>query len=240
MKNAQATAPRVPGRRLWRLALGELGFAARYGIIPLYGLLTVVYLLMLSVTPPQSRGTAGGVIILTDPAAMGLFFMGAMVLLEKSQQVHCALAASPVRPWEYAVGKAVPLTAVGLCVALPLAAFAQMPLWGVALATVLGSFLFSMLGILVATNSDSLNRFLIYSIPVEIVAFVPAMFYWFGSSRSPLWLLHPCAAALALMTRDTGLWLWATLSLLVWNIAVFPLCRRAVERYFIRLGGVRL
>ena len=240
MKNAQATVPRAPGRRLWRLTLGELGFAARYGIIPLYGLLTVVYLLMLSVTPTASRSLTGGIVILTDPAAMGLFFMGAMVLLEKSQQVHCALAASPVRPWEYAVGKVLPLMVVGLCVALPLAAFAEMPLLGVALATVLGSFLFSMLGIVLATASASLNRFLIYSMPVEIVAFVPATFYWFSSLQSPVWLLHPCVAALALMKPDTGLWLWAVLSLLVWNIAVFPLCRRAVARYFIRLGGGRL
>lgn len=230
----------APLTRLLSLTRAEFGFAARYGILPLYGLLTVIYLVMLSVTAESARATAGGVIILTDPAAMGLFFMGAMVLLEKSQRVNCALAVSPVRAEEYIIAKVLALMGVGLLAGLIVGRYAGISAWGILLSVGLGSVLFSLLGIIVACASVSLNQFLILSMPVEIIAFIPAMFYWFGSARSPVWLLHPAVAAIALLGADRGVWLPASLSLLVWNALVFVLCRRAVQRYFEALGGGKL
>ena len=227
-------------RRLWRLTLGELRFAYRYGILALYGLITAIYLLLLLWSAPASRPLSGGVIILTDPAAMGLFFMGAMVLLEKSQRVNCALAVSPVRVDEYIAAKAIALGGVGLAVALAVGAVAGNPPVGVLLSVGLGSALFTMLGMMVACESGSLNQFLLLSVPVEIAVFIPALFYWFGGITSPLWLLTPGVAAIALLSADTGLWLPAALSLAVWDIAAYLLCRRVVRRYFIKLGGGRL
>jgi fluoroquinolone transport system permease protein len=238
--SAQEERRRSSCRRLGRLALGELCFAWKYGIIPLYALLAVIYLLLLSAIAPGARFSAGGGIIFTDPAAMGLFFMGAMVLLEKSQRVNCALAVSPVRVWEYITAKAFALMAVGLAVALTIVAAAGMNLAGTALSVMLGSVLFTLLGMIVACGSDSLNRFLILTIPIELVAFTPALFYWFGSVHSPLWLLHPGVATVALLAEPTALWLPAVASLLAWDALAFWLCHRTVERYFIRLGGGRL
>lgn len=238
--SAQAEHKRASCRRLGRLALGELRFAWKYGIIPLYALLMAVYLLLLSATAASARFSAAGVIIFTDPAAMGLFFMGAMVLLEKSQRVNCALAVSPVRVWEYIAAKAFALMAVGLAVALAIGIAAGMNLAGTALSVLLSSVLFTLLGMIAACGSDSLNRFLILTIPIELVAFIPALFYWFGSIQSPLWLLHPGVATVALLAESTSLWPPAAASLLAWDALAFWLCRRTVERYFIGLGGGRL
>ncbi len=227
-------------RRLYALTVGELRFAAKYGIVALYGLLTVIYILLLLWSSPEVRPLSGGVIILTDPAAMGLFFMGAMVLLEKSQRVNCALAVSPVRAGEYIAAKALALYILGLAVALVVAAAAGNPPWGVVLSVTLSSLLFTMLGMAIACKSSSLNVFLLLSVPVEIVAFVPALFYWFHGITSPLWLLMPGVAAIVLLGADTGLWLPATLSLLIWNAGVYLLCRRVVKAYFAGLGGGRV
>jgi fluoroquinolone transport system permease protein len=232
--HAQAVSAR---RRLYALTAGELRFAAKYGILALYGLITVIYILLLLWSAPATRPLSGGVIILIDPAAMGLFFMGAMVLLEKSQRVNCALAVSPVHAGEYIAAKALALYGLGLLVALIVAAVAGNPPWGVVLSVTLSSLLFTMLGMMLACKSDSLNVFLLLSVPVEIVAFVPAMFYWFHGITSPLWLLTPGVAAIVLLGADTGLWLPAALSLLVWNAGVYLLCRRVVAAYFAGLGG---
>jgi fluoroquinolone transport system permease protein len=43
--------------------------------------------------------------IFSDPAAMGLYFMGAIVLFEKSERVLSAIAVSPVKPREYVLSK---------------------------------------------------------------------------------------------------------------------------------------
>ncbi|HPS81371.1 MAG TPA: hypothetical protein PLP25_05890, partial [Candidatus Limiplasma sp.] len=58
-------------RRLCRLMAGELRFLAKYGILPLYLLLTVLYLALLAAVPAQARADTAAIVILTDPAAMG-------------------------------------------------------------------------------------------------------------------------------------------------------------------------
>ena len=242
---ARGATERVPAtgarlRRISRLTAGELRFALRYGILPLYLLITVIYLLLLSVTAPQARAQAGGVIILTDPAAMGLFFMGAMVLLEKSQRVNCALAVTPVRPGEYVLAKTFALTLVGLGVGLVVAAAAGIDLLGAGISVLLSALLFSFLGMMAAFWSESLNQFLILSIPIEIAGFLPPMFYWFGSLTAPLWLLHPGVAAMALFRDAREFWLPAALSLLVWDGIAYVACRKMAARYFTKLGGGRL
>jgi len=227
-------------RRLLRLTLGELRFTVQYGILPLYGLLMVIYLVLLAVMPAPARANAAATVILTDPAAMGLFFMGAMVMLEKSQRVHNALAVSPVRVWEYITAKAVALMGIGLVVGLVVGAYAGLPLLGVLLSVLLGSILFSLLGMVVATRSISLNQFLIFSVPFELVTFTPALLYWFHAVQSPLWLAHPGVAVMALFNRDPSLWPWAVLSLIVWDGLSMLWARRAAQRYFSEIGGGRL
>jgi fluoroquinolone transport system permease protein len=240
MSSLLANGARAARRRVRMLTLGELRFTARYGILAVYGIISVIYLLLLLWIDPAVRPLSGGVIILTDPAAMGLFFMGAMVLLEKSQQVNCALAVSPVRAGEYIAAKVLALGALGLLVALVVGAVAGNPPVGIVLSVALGSPLFTMLGMMVACRSKSLNQFLLLSVPVETVVFLPALFYWFGGVSSPLWLLTPGVAGIVLLGGDTGLWLPAALSLLVWDAGVYLLCRREVKAYFVRLGGGKL
>lgn len=235
-----ATGNRGTMRRLLALIAGELRFSARYGILALYGLLVILYILLLSATAAAARPSAAGVVILTDPAAMGLFFMGAMILLEKSQRVNCAMAVSPVRVWEYIFAKAFTLMAIGLLVALAVGAYAGLSLTGVCLSVIPASTLFTMLGMMVASRSDSLNRFLLLSIPVELVAFVPAMFYWFGGLSGSLWIIHPGVAALVPLSPDTAHWGVAFASLVFWNIVVYPFCLAEVRRNLRQLGGGRL
>ena len=43
--------------------------------------------------------------VISDPAAMGLFFMGAVILPEKSQRVTSFFAVSPLKAWEYVGAK---------------------------------------------------------------------------------------------------------------------------------------
>ena len=229
--------PRGNLRRFGRLARAELGFAARYGILPLYGVIAVIYVALLSAVAPEARPSAGGVIALTDPAAMGLFFMGAIILLEKSQRVHWALAASLVRVGEYVAAKVLALLCAGLPVGLLVAVYAGLPLGSSALSLALSSTLFTLLGLWLAAESGSLNQFLLLTIPVELVAFVPAMFYWYGALTSPLWLLNPGVATLALFTQPAARWPAAALSLLCWNAVAYGFCRRAVGKFLNRLGG---
>lgn len=64
--------------RAWRLTVGDIRFQWKYGFYAVYAIFTAVYLLALSVVPISARRVVAAVMIFTDPAAMGLFFMGAI------------------------------------------------------------------------------------------------------------------------------------------------------------------
>lgn len=127
--------------RLKNLILGEFRFLWKYGIIVLYGVFTIIYLCLLAAIPESARQTTSAILIFTDPAAMGLFFMGAVVLLEKSQRVESSLGVSPIKIREYIIAKISPIMAVGCVVAIILSLYANMfsvlTIVGVALSSAL-------------------------------------------------------------------------------------------------------
>lgn len=226
--------------RFLRLFLGDTRFQVRYGFYLLYALLTLVYLLLLSLVPVESKAVVAAILIFSDPAAMGLFFMGAIVLLEKSQHVQASLAVSPVKLWEYILSKGISLSVIGCIVSLVLACMAGMSdLFLLFVGVFSSSMLFSFCGLFTAMRTDTLNGFMLASVPFEILIFIPAMLNLFGVVRSPWTLLHPGVAAIALIggLDDMGLKLLCILSLAIWNVLAFLLCHRAVGKGFARIWG---
>ena len=145
------------------LILWEMRLQRKYGFYAVYALLSVFYILVLYVLPAAWRPMAGAVMIVSDPQRWACFFMGAIVLLEKSQRVLPALAVSPVRCREYLVAKLVSLGGISLLVALVLAIAAGVrPLWPVLVGTALLSAVFTLAGVLVATKMPTLNSFLLH------------------------------------------------------------------------------
>lgn len=175
--------------RLRILFSSDMRFQARYGFYFLYAVLTAIYAAVLFALPEGWREKAAAILIFSDPAAMGLFFMGAIVLLEKTQHTPCALAVSPVRPMEYIIAKAGSLSVVSLIVAAVLALLAgvnHLPL--VLSGTLMSNAIFTLLGIVTASRITSLNQFILWTAPVEAVCFVPAILHLF--KITPSWLRH--------------------------------------------------
>ena len=167
--------------RLKTMILWDVRSQMKYGFYFLYGILTVLYLGILYVMPASWRQPAAVLLILSDPGAMGLFFMGAIVLLEKSQRIPYAFAVSPVLASEYIAAKAASLCFITLIVAFVLAAAAGMEHLGlVAAGTAFCSVMFTLLGIITAAKIHSLNQFILWTVPVEAAAFAPAVLYLFG------------------------------------------------------------
>lgn len=129
-----------------------------------------------------------------------MFFMGAVILLEKSQRVLQSLAVSPVKTEEYILSKILSLgavsTAVGLAVDIIVGGY---PLLFISIGTFLGSLLFSLIGIIIATKASSLNSFLLLSTPIMLFLMLPPIFEVFGFSY--FWFnLHPGNIVLRLIT----------------------------------------
>ncbi|MDL2276353.1 ABC transporter permease, partial [Breznakia sp. OttesenSCG-928-G09] len=188
--------------RFIKLLLGDMRFQIKYGFYFLYMVFSVVYIMLLLIFPEAWREKAASMMIYSDPAALGLFFMGAIVLLEKSERVLNALAVSPVTTIEYILSKVLSLAAISMLVSLVLAVVAginHIPM--LLLSVAFTSGIFTLLGLIIATKINSLNGYLMATVPLEILCFVPPLIYLFH----PVDILRyfPLSSSMVLITRST-------------------------------------
>ena len=97
---------------------GDIRFQIKYGFYLLYFIMIILYMILLSMLSGDIKDIVTAVCVYSDPAAMGMFFMGAMVLLEKSQRIISSLAVSPMTPAEYIAGKVLSIGLISEIVGL--------------------------------------------------------------------------------------------------------------------------
>ena len=216
---------------------GDIRFQYKYGFYGLYLLFSLLYLGLLFSIPESWREKAAVLLVFSDPAAMGLYFMGAIVLFEKSERVINSLAVSPVTFREYTVSKlfsiAVISTAAGLLIGIVGGGVRMNGFFVIAIFS--GSCLFSAIGLLIASQTATLNAFILATVPVELLINLPAIFYLFGWKKS--WLLaHPGAAIIELCTAGAHPCI-ALFFLLLWSFAAgFAACCSS-QKMFRAVGG---
>jgi fluoroquinolone transport system permease protein len=91
------------------LARHDTRLQYRYGIYAAYAFVVGFYALVLTLGRGALPAWAIALVIYTDPAAVGFFFLGALMMLEKAEGVRTALAASPATAAQNLAGKIVTL-----------------------------------------------------------------------------------------------------------------------------------
>jgi len=226
--------------RLKNLIIGDVKFQIKYGFYFIYLILTILYVCLIFALPENIKEKAATVMIFTDPAAMGMFFMGAIILLEKSQRVLNSLVVSPIKVWEYIVSKCISLGLISTIVAVIIALFSgNNNLFLVVIGTFFGSVLFTLLGIIVGAKVSSLNQFILATVPFEIVCFIPPLFYYFGYKKAFL-IAHPGVVIINLISNTTTN-IFASLFVLIACIALlFAIATSITSKMFNSVGGVKL
>ncbi len=222
------------------LILADIRFQIRYGFYTIYSLFTLVYLGLLYALPDAWRSDVAAVMIFTDPAAMGLFFMGAIVLFEKNERVLDSIAVSPVGAWDYVLSKLISIGLISTLVAAVIglgAGVVRSPLLFL-VSVFLCSCLFSSLGLIATCKIKTLNQFFLAAVPLEILTVVPAIL-WMFFVPSNLFVLHPGASMLMLCT-GRGIMPLVLLSLLVWTAGFYLIAVRVVRRMLLSVGGITL
>ena len=225
--------------RFKKLFIWDMRFQARYGFYLLYTFLTIFYVVVLFSLPQAAKDKAAALLIFSDPAAMGLFFMGAIVLLEKSQRVTAFLAITPLKAMEYVVSKVLSLNIIAMVVAAALtlaSGSAQLP--GVLAGTFLAGTIFTLLGIIVATKITSLNQFILYTVPFEIIGFVPAILHLFGVTPKPF-SIYPANACMDLISgkRASGI---GTILAILTSFLLLHIAAKCVQKMWQEQGGVKI
>jgi len=226
--------------RVRALFLGDIRFQIKYGFYFIYLVFSLLYIGLLFVFPSEWRKSAGILMIFSDPAAMGLFFMGAIVLLEKSERVLNSIAISPVKPVEYVFSKLCSIAMISTAVGLILGTVSEgiSNLFYFTAAVFLCSCLFSSMGLIVACKISTLNGFIIATIPAELLINVPAIAYLFGYKKS--WLLfHPGVCMIELCANGQNTFI-ALIILFIWSVIFAAIACRVVKKMFQSVGGVKL
>jgi len=198
-----------------------------------------MYISVILFLPLEWREKAAAVLIFSDPSAMGLFFMGAIVLLEKSERVLSTIAISPVRVDEYITSKVVSLGIISVIAGASIALSADTENILIVISGVLiGSAFFTLIGIIIAVNINSLNQFVTAAVPVEIIIFIPPILYLFGYNNK-LMLLHPGCMIIGMISGSSDYILFLPV-FIIWFLILYKMARLNVIKMFQSLGGIKL
>ena len=177
----------------------------RYGVYAAYAFVVAFYVAMIHWGSPWLPAWAVPAIIFTDPAALGFFFLGALMMIEKSELVRLALAATPMTAGQYYLSKLSTLTSLSLVACLALVAAHgstdDVPL--LLLAVALTSVQYIGLGVLAAYRFATVNGYLVGS----AVILTPVIAPGFLALLDPLpiaLLILPAASQLRLIMVATG------------------------------------
>ncbi len=222
------------------LLIGDIRFQFKYGFYFLYTVFIILYIAIIYMLPDRWREQAAIIMIFTDPAAMGLYFMGAIILFEKSERVLNSIAISPVKPYEYVISKLTSIAIISTAAALLIGLGGRVMSNYIyfILGVFLGSCLFSSIGIILAVNIKTLNQFIVATIPAEIIISLPAIAWLFGFK--PQWLiLHPGVGIIELCCSGEHAFL-GMVALLFWTAIFTALGCNKVSKSLKSLGGVKL
>jgi fluoroquinolone transport system permease protein len=230
--------------RFLRVFLSDVRYQFRYGFYFLYVVISVVYIGILFMAPAEVRRIGTAFIICSDPAALGFFFIGGMLLLEKGEGIHSYLSIVPVTSGEYVMAKVLSLSMISTLTGMIIAAVAlggQVNYSLLAIGLLTGSIVFTLFGFTVGTMARSVNHYIVISVPAGIVLMSPAMLAVFGLA-SPIFELLPATLLLRILYSAVGLdvpysALMMLTGLLLWLLLAFWIANKRFKIYLQRVGG---
>jgi fluoroquinolone transport system permease protein len=216
----------------------------KYGFYFLYVIVSAAYIAILLMLPAEIRRQGTAVIIWSDPAALGFFFIGGILLLEKGEGLHSYFSIVPVTTGEYILAKVLSLSIISTLVGLAIASFAlrgQIDYLLLTLGLLAGSALFTLFGLAVGSMARSVNHYLALGVPVGIFLMSPSVVVVFGLTH-PLLEVLPSTLLLRVLYISLGLavpysGLLAMVGLLTWLLPAYWLAKKRFILCLQRTGG---
>ncbi|MFZ5351331.1 MAG: hypothetical protein ACOZCL_01265 [Bacillota bacterium] len=179
----------------------DIRFQIRHGFYYAYLFISVLYILLLRVLPEGVREYVAAYIIFSDPSALGFFFIGGIILMEKGQSIFENLFVTPFKPWEYLLSKVFTLTMLALVSSLLIViASVGFDINFPVLVTgiVLSSVFFTLLGLTLAFISKTVNQYFISAALYMPVLFLPVLEF-LGIYTTPIFNFLPTKPSLLLL-----------------------------------------
>ncbi len=214
--------------RLLNAIKSDIKFQIKQGFYLIYLIITVMYLVILSLLPDNILNVALPLVVFSDPSVLGLFFIGGIIMLEKGQGIIQVLVVSPLKTSEYVISKVVSLSLISTLSGILLTIFGTniYPDWGLLIISIfLTSSVFTLCGIMINAGCNNVNQYIIKTIPYMLLLVLPC-FSLLGFKYSYLFYIFPSVSALKLMLGSftgiaTGEAILLILFLLIVNYLLF-------------------
>ncbi|MCF8357606.1 MAG: ABC transporter permease [Prolixibacteraceae bacterium] len=221
---------------LLKITKYDILFQFKQGFYLVYGILSLIYILILFNLPGDVRTEVTAYLILSDTTIIGLTFVGALVLLEKQQNVLQSLFITPLKLSTYLAGKMLSLVFISLIVS---AVIGFIPggmignwLWTL-VAVILSSMFFTFFGLGISAGANSLNDYLAGTILGGLILGAPVALFFIWPEIS---VVFPVNATIDLMITPPEVQsvkgIIADVSVLIcWNILGYLFARYQFKKY---------
>ena len=205
-------------------AMGQdIRFQFRHGFYYAYAVLTILYIIVLRLLPDTMVYPALTLILFSDICALGFFFIGAIVLLERGQNLTESLFVTPLRLREYLLAKILSFlflaTLSALLIMLGASIGGQDLMWFV-FGAVFSALIYTLFGLIFAARARHVNDYFVKSLGAGLLISLPILAY-IRLFDTPLFDIFPTRATLILLDvlgTDYALSekLFSVASLLIW------------------------
>jgi fluoroquinolone transport system permease protein len=181
-------------RLLSRIIAWDVKLQARENIYHFSVLTTLAFGTVIWLLPERAADTVVTGVLFLDPAVVGTSFVGAIILMERSQNTLAALAVSPLRPADYVLSKIVTLTALTFAGGMALVSTAYHPIpFDQALRFVAAMAFSGVLGVvggvLLVATAQSMNHYIARAFPISVVLYLPFLAHFGVVEGLWAWLL---------------------------------------------------
>jgi len=228
----------------------EFTLLSRYKIIHISILSMILYFLTTQAVPDMNKPIFHTMLLFFDPAIIGIMFIGALVLFEKSENVLQALVTTPMRTDDYILSKITSLTILSIISAaifvilLNIFGGIDFNIQYLAISIILTSVMLILLGFILVSRVNSINEYLLAMLVSFLGLLFPPMLQLSGLYENVLFYVWPTQASFILFTgvfNATSLELWEIVYgicyQVLWIGLLYFLAKKVFYKHIVLKGG---
>ncbi len=218
---------------------------SRYKIIHLSILSVIIYYISLVAIPSMNTTEFKTLYLFFDPTLIGIMFIGALVLFEKTENTLQALTVTPMETRTYFLSKIISLTVLSVVSAFLFVFLAHgihFQYFYMITGIVLTSIFLILLGFLLVARCKSINEYLGMMMMAFLFLFIPPLLDISGIYDSVLFYLWPSQASFLLFNGVFGTvslneTIYALIYLIIWIVGCYYLAKKAFYKHIVIGGG---
>jgi fluoroquinolone transport system permease protein len=222
----------------------EFVLQSRYRIIYIAFASVVLYYLMLEAVPLLNSIETSTTFLFFDPMLIGIMFVGALVLFEKTENTLQALIVTPLKMNTYFFSKIISLTTLSLAtgtIFLLLTKGLDFNIMYYLPGLILTSILLILIGFIFVSRCRSLNEYLLMMMLSFVLLFIPPLLYISKIYENILFYLWPTQASFILLkgtfmdisAADT---VYAVSYLIIWIFLCYYFAQKAFYKHIVQGG----